>query len=340
MPNYVIGEGNFQKTPPFKNVHQMSKFLTRTSKHDNYWQKGFVNTAEQYLSGEIIPNVELRRDALKRITQRHPYQLGGDILLDFMHQGEEKGSYKGSGIAEALNTITHSVLNLTGLPKLKEILFGEAEHKQITGEQQLFAKALMDTYKPMNERKKNIGKLQRLSQFDNPRYSVFDEGNGQLLVTIHGTKMNLSDLKDDAEILLGKTNVKDESVTDLFRILDKHDIHYDVAGHSLGTEFIINGLEKDDNVDKIMLFNPASSGLQDSKVLNERANNPKFEYFINPSDTISHGIYQQMTNEKVKDSVISDYKWSPVNAHSMSQWVEDTDISSDIGSRKESESSV
>ena len=47
-----------------------------------------------------------------------------------------------------------------------------------------------------------------------------------------------------------------------------------------------------------------------------------------------------MTNEKVKDSVISDYKWSPVNAHSMSQWVEDTDISSDIGSKKESESSA
>ena len=281
MPNYVIGEGSFQKRPPFKNAHHMSKFLTRTSKNDNYWQKGFVNTAEKYLSGELVPNVKLRRDALKRITKRHPYQLGGDVLLDFMHQGEEEGSYKGSGIPEAINTIAHTALNLTGLPKLKEVLFGEADHKQITDEQRLFAKALQDTYKPINERKENIGKLKRLSQFDNDRYSVYDEGNGQLLVTIHGTKMNLSDLKDDAEILLGKTNVQDKAVTSLFKVLDEHNISFDVAGHSLGTEFIMNGLQKDEHVDKIMLFNPASSGLQDSKLLNERANNPKYSYFIN-----------------------------------------------------------
>ena len=117
--------------------------------------------------------------------------------------------------------------------------------------------------------------------------------------------MNLGDLKDDAEILLGKTNVQDKAVNDLFKLLDEHNVHFDVAGHSLGTEFIMNGLQKDEYVDKIMLFNPASSGLQDSKLLNERANNPKYSYFINGSDVVSHGIYQQMSNEKIKESVIS-----------------------------------
>ena len=338
MPKYVIGNGEFEKTPLFSNVHHMAHFLTRTSIDDDHWKRGFVNTANKYLNGELTPNVELRRDALKRVVTRHPYQLSGDILLDFIHQ-DEANTEKGSGIAEAINTIANTALNISGLPKLKEIIFGKAPHKEITDEQKLFARALKDTYKPEGERSRNIGKLQRLSQYDTDRYSIWDEGNGQVLVTIHGTKINLPDLKSDAGILVGRTDIKDQSVTDLFKLLDSNDIHYDVAAHSLGTEFVINGLGKDDNADKIMLFNPASSGLQDSSVLKERANNTKYDYLINPSDPISHGIYQQMSNDKVKDSVISAYKWNPLTAHSMDQWVdESSDITEDMGSKKESES--
>ena len=333
MPSYKHGNGNLEIFEPFKNVHHMSSFLTRTSINDPHW-RGFVRQAHRYLKGEDTPPTTLRRDALKRVTKRHPYQLGGDILLDYIHQSED--GQTGSGVAEVVNTIAHSLSNTLGLPELKEVLFGKAEHKKMTDQQILFAKALNSTYKKMTDRPRTIGNLERLSQFDTPRYSVWDEGgNGQLLVTIHGTEINhLKDITDDAKILLGRTNIEDESVTSLFKLLDEKGLTFDVASHSLGSEFVMSAVKKHSkNVDEILLFNPASSGLQNKEILKERANNPQFSYFINQSDPVSHGIYQQMDKASIDRAVIGDYKFSPLTAHSMSQWVEP---SSDIGLKSES----
>ena len=324
MPNYLRGKkGKLQRNPSFANHENMAHALCRISKSHPEWQKHFVGTAQKWLDGKSTPPTKITKKSLRAITTRHPYQLAGDVLLDLHHT---KGELRGGGIVEALHTIGSSVANITGVSKLKEILFGKADNKELSNEQKYFAKALDSTYKDIEERPLKVGPLNRLPQFDNKRYSVWQEPNGQLLVTIHGTKMNVGDLWDDAKILSGSSTISDDSVKHLFQSLDKLNLTYDVAGHSLSTEFIVNGLEKDEHVDKIMLFNPASSPFQNTDDLKEKANNDKYTYFINPSDVVSHGLYQQMSNETIKNnSYIGDYRWNPLNAHSLEQWYGDID---------------
>lgn len=96
------------------------------------------------------------------------------------------------------------------------------------------------------------------------------------------------------------------------------DLTYDVAAHSLGTDFVINGLQSDEHVDGVYLFSPASSALQHTELLNERANDEKYTYFINPSDTISHPLWQEQTDETMeKSTYVGDYAWNPLTAHGL-----------------------
>ena len=200
----------------------------------------------------------------------------------------------------------------------------------------MFAKALNETYKAVEERPDKVGSLVRLKEYDNDRYSVWKEPNGQVLVTVHGTEgSNISDWIDDAKIMLGG-DAHSGDVRELFQRLDTEGLTYDVAAHSLGTQFVQNA-EKN-NADKILLFNPASSPTQSGEYLNSLANDERYTYFINPSDVVSKALWQQMEDEKVGESYISEARYSPLAAHSMSQWVDDPQTDEN-GSKQSKETS-
>ena len=74
------------------------------------------------------------------------------------------------------------------------------------------------------------------------------------------------------------------------------------------------------NADSIYLFNPASSPFQNKDTLANRANDDRYTYFINPSDMVSDGLFQQMDWGKVNNSYIGEFNFSPLTAHSMDQW--------------------
>ena len=176
----------------------------------------------------------------------------------------------------------------------------------------------------MKDRPAKVGDLTRISQLDTDRYSVWKQPNNQLLVTIHGTRMEAGDLLQDFSILAGNPNSFSSEVNHLFETLDKAGVTYDVAAHSLGTDFVMNGLKSDEHVDGIYLFSPASSAFQDTELLKERANNPDYTYFINPSDTISHPLWQEQTDETMhKQTYVADYKWNPLSAHGLEQYYPD-----------------
>ena len=67
-------------------------------------------------------------------------------------------------------------------------------------------------------------------------------------------------------------------------------------------------------------------------MLSERANNNDYTYFISPSDLVSNGLFQQMSNESVNNNYISNYQFSPLSSHQLNQWyrnVDDTDVEFD-----------
>jgi hypothetical protein len=51
------------------------------------------------------------------------------------------------------------------------------------------------------------------------------------------------------------------------------------------------------------------------------ANNEQYEYFINHGDLVSANLLQFMTPETLENSVnFGSYAWSPITAHSLSNW--------------------
>ena len=102
---------------------------------------------------------------------------------------------------------------------------------------------------------------------------------------------------------------------------EKENITFDIAGHSLATTFIQN-LDLT-NADSIYLFNPASSPFQSNDVLSERANDPRYQYFINPSDLVSDALFENMNEESINNAYVSDFKFSPLTAHGLTQWYPD-----------------
>jgi len=208
-----------------------------------------------------------------------------------------------------------------GFNQFKELIGAGPEHRQLPNEDKLFAQTISQVYKPIAERDARIGSLVRLPEYDTKRYSVYKEPNGQYLVSIHGTSFSdVGDVVADLKIAVG-AQVTDDEVQELFDRFDREGKKYDVVAHSLATQFVVNGQHK--NADRILLFNAASSPLQNSEDLEQQANNEEYTYYINPSDLVSKALWQKMSDDTVARSYIATPKYSPVAAHSVSQWYGD-----------------
>ena len=314
MPKYRKGKGRYvRKRFRFEHAHQMRHWLSRIPDNDPVWAKHFRNKAKKL-------KVEgLRKSAIHKVANESPHNLARDVFSELRRK--KKGENVGGGIAETITHLVSTAADFLGFQQFKEWLGAGPEHRTIPNEDKLFAKALSATYKPVSERPDRVGPLVRVKEYDNPRYSLWQQPNGQYLVAIHGTEVsNPKDLANDAQILAGQT-VQDEDVQALFDRLDASEAKYDVAAHSLGTQFVVNAQHR--KSDRILLFNPASSPTMTGDYLNELANDPQYTYFISPSDLVSKAIWQKMDDDTVKRSYVSTAKYSPLASHSMSQWYDE-----------------
>ena len=304
----------------FRNVNHLVQFLTRTSPNSKEWAY-FKKAASKHDQSDF----RARTQSLHSIENKHPKDVAKDVLHELRKHRRDEDI--GGGITETL----HFLGNATRIPgAIQSLIANPYIHKEIPYEKKQIANALDLTYKDIGQRPARVGNLTRVSKYDTPRYSVWKQINGQYLITVHGTKLsNASDIGDDLKLAVGFSNAESKELQSLVKEFTKAGIEYDIAGHSLATEFIQN-LDLS-NADSIYLFNAASSPLQSSQVLNERANDDKYTYFLNPSDLVSDGIFHQMNNNTLANSYIGKYNFSPLSAHSLSQWYdENTQIEYDL----------
>ena len=74
-------------------------------------------------------------------------------------------------------------------------------------------------------------------------------------------------------------------------------------------------------LDEIYLYNPASSPTQKNNYLKKVLSLDNAVWFVNPSDPVSSGLYNKMSNAFIQENVyLGDYKFSPLAAHSIGQW--------------------
>lgn len=314
MPRYLkAGE---RKQWRYKNVHHLKSFLTRVDPKNAIWKKHFVQAAKNYKKKEPF----LHPRSLRTIYTKHPVDIAGDLLSE-MRQAQ-KGQNVGGGLGETLIWFSEQAANALGFAFFKEYVGLGYDHRDIPNEAQIFAKAVQATYFDKGKRPKKIETLTRIPEYDTDRCSVWMQPNGQYLVTLHGTKVNFGDISKDLAIAAGN-QMSSPEVQRLFDRLDKEGVTYDIASHSLGTQFAVNGTHK--NVDKIYNFNPASSPVMEGSYLTDLANNEAYTNFVNPSDGVSEAIWQKMTDETIDRSYVAKYTYSPLASHSISQWYPDLD---------------
>lgn len=308
MPKYTKSNPDYKG---FHNARHIMQYLTRTSKESKDW-KYFVNAAKKHNQTELF----LSHRALTKIKTRHPKELAKDVLHEM--KKHKRGEKTGGGITEAF----HWFSNATRIPGyLRNLIWDPYNHRTIPNEKQEIALALQKTYD--EKRPAKVGSLSRIPKYDADRYAVWREPNGQMLITVHGTTLSGADIRDDLAIAVGFSKTESDELNQLIQTFEKENITFDIAGHSLATTFIQN-LDLD-NADSIYLFNPASSPLQSTSTLTERANDPQYQYFINPSDLVSDALFQKMEKQGVDNSYIGEFKFSPLAAHSLSQWIPNED---------------
>ena len=320
MPRYVSGKGNGKlqrkrKWKGFKNVKHMASWLTRTNHEDKRWIKHFQEPAKNYKKDK--PFFHAR--SLRAVSTKTPVALAGDVLSEM--KKHKKGDKIGGGISELLHWLGAEAVQLTGFNSFIEWTGHGYKHKTIPLEAQTFAKAVSATYFKMDKRPDEIENMVRMPEYDTDRLSVWKQTNGQYLITLRGSKAEWGDFRSDLEIAaIGKKQEHSE-LQDLLDKFDEDGKTYDLAGHSLSTQYIIHSQHQ--NADKIYLYNSASSPAMSNEYLTTIANDPAYTHFINPSDAVSEAVWQKMTDETVGNSYVAPYTYSPLAAHSISGWYHD-----------------
>jgi len=302
----------------------MMHFLTKQDPNDERYRTHFRDKALDWLNGNSEPPVRLSKRALRRVVHSHPLHLAGELMTE-MKRRRKGDKDVGGGIPEVIHTLGSEAANLLGIPKVIEWFGGGFKHRKIPREQQIFAEAVQATYEKIEDRPDTLFGLVRLPEYDLDRLSVWKEPNqNAVFVSVHGTQMNWHDIGEDAQILAGAT-VTSQEVQETVTQLANAGYEIDIGGHSLATQYIVNlPLDVQEHIDDVYLWNPASSPFQDTSYLIEQANHEHYTYFMNPSDVVSNGLWQQMSHETVNNQAyISGYRWSPLAAHSMDQWSPD-----------------
>ena len=313
MPRYTKGKGKLQRKRKWKfhGVTHMSQWLLRTHHDDPLWKMHFQEKALKYKKKKPF----LHARSLRAVATKTPKKLAGEVLSELKRQ--RKGKPVGGGVSETLHWLAQEAAQVTGYNSFKQWAGLGWNNRKIPTEAQIFAKAISATYLKVNERPDTVHNLKRLPEHDTDRYSVWQQPNGRLLVTIHGTRANWGDVEQDIGLAAGK-EARSTEVEALFDRLDKAGNTYDIASHSLATQYVVNSVHQ--KSDKVYLYNSASSPLMSSDYLTRIANDKNVTHFINPSDPISEAVFDKMTPDTITKSYVAPYSYSQLSSHSVSQW--------------------
>ena len=334
MPLYSQSrEGEFQQRHrrSFATPDHLIHFLSTAGRDD--WAP-FKKIAQEYATNKRTPLRRLDLAHINAVASSKPRDLVHHVVDEFnSHIDPERESLLGGGISDTIHSIGHEVGHLFGLDKLSDLIFAGPDVKERSHESEVAAYLVKQTYKPEKERPViAVDGYRRLPKYDTDFFSVWKKPSGQLLVTIRGTKLNMSDIDADLQILVGREGNKLDSLDPLFDELEKDfpGVKYDCAAHSLGTSYLLKQFpEHRDKMNEVFLYNVASSPMQSKSEL-QSLGNQNAQYYVNSGDLVSAGAYQNMSRETMDNNLfLGDYRWSPLAAHSLSQWYDEKAMEED-----------
>ena len=303
----------------FKDVDHLLHTLYRAGRHQRLYDEQFRARAGRWLDGSEKPLHDVSHRALHLIQHEHPRVLANDVLHEMRQH--HRGKKTGGGLSEAFQSLWRASLNHLGWPKIKEWLgLGAPKKKKISQEGGIYAALINESYQKISDRQASRYGLTRIEKYDSDRISVWREQNGDYYVAVKGTA-SMKDVGTDMGILAGGT-ARSSELEELVSELLAEGHRVDIGGHSLATQFITN--MPDDilkQLDEVYLYNPASSPFESNAYLDKILGMENCYWFVNPSDLVSSGLYNMMSDEFIEKHVyLGGYRWSPLAAHAITQW--------------------
>ena len=253
---------------------------------------------------------------------------------------KKRGIDVGGGLGDAFNSVFRSLYEV-GIKPFKSVYNGIANftypmlHSNSVSEHtHMVATAIDESYElDETQRADYIQDMKRDASLSTEFIDVWvnDHSNPPYaLVSVRGSK-KASDFAIDDAAILATGHARDLISTDLSRAVKKYtDTHnVEVAAHSLGTSLVCQSISKNpqllDDIDRVDLFNPASSPINMNNAVSEYSQNEKFYYYENQFDIV--GLGQMLYDSPPKNLVMKSLQSiNPIKNHTIDQWLPETPL--------------
>ena len=336
----------YRKKLRVRNPHETA--LDVLSLPDDFYENHFQKVARHW-AGETVyhadfppPPSKLLPSALATVATTEKHTLAALLGVEAGHHANPKTEFhSGGGLSETASSIFSSLWNWTGAgPLWRKIkgVFGKKETtKQIPEADQDRARLVQESYKSVDERDDRVGKWIRLPKYDTDRLSVWMNPDLRVFdISIRGTKMNLSDIVADLHIVggnkSGKEDELEQEILDIIktntRLSDSNEYTYELSGHSLGANQVMNILADSiktpimERVKDAYLFNPGITPTHDLDVAKRATNQERFHWFLNSGDIVSNAAISIRDADSKSEVFYGTPGTSPAGNHSLDQWTE------------------
>jgi hypothetical protein len=325
MPRYSRRAQGFKK---LRTTHQAAIFLGRLS--NDQWA-----TVQDEARTLRVPHVHPQ--AFNDIANNDRRAVM--MALHLEHKAVRRGHDIGGGLFDAIGEVGKKIWNgvkevfrpiKAGWNIASNLTHPLFHGNAISDHTRLVASAINQSYVlDETQRADYVGDLVRDQSLSSEFIDVWNDPHREppyTLITVRGSATTQDFAVDDTQILASGNIQSNRIGPELARILNKYeDTHVEIAGHSLGTTLIAkalseNGLEG--KIDQIDFFNPASTPLH-SSIVNEFGGDPKSHFYMNMSDLVSFG---QLMDDTPVNLTMNGPKLSPLDAHSITQWMGDAEI--------------
>ena len=253
------------------------------------------------------------------------------------HKAGRRGQKIGGGLGDAMNSLGKTLFNVGMKPlqipwNLASNLARPLTHSNTVSDHAKFlASAIQQSYElDESKRADYLGNFVRDPELSTEYTDVWVETTTSpkhVVMSVRGTKKS-GDFGDDA-MIAATGRAPNRIGMDVGKMLSKYPkSHVELAGHSLGTQFIAESLREHpdmyDQIERISLFNPASTPLTEGAV-QKMSDDSKTYFYENVADLV--GLGQMLWSEPPKNLVMNNpQSMNPLENHSLDQWLPETEI--------------
>ena len=298
-----------------ESLNHATTVLARTDHHE--WGNLYLPAIKQLMSSDSDHGPKIKQSSYQTLLDtKYPITLIPRLLAEHEeHRERGNDKHKGGGLHEALGVVVDAIANDNGNFDLGP----DKGHRELTAEEHDYANITDLAY---DDKKTYYKDWYRLTDYNSRYGSFWQNADDRVVLAVRGTK-NLRDMWQNTKMFFGSQHVEDQGLYDSIEkfTTDFPNQKWDASAHSLGSEMLMNGLEKYGyDPEEIILFNPGASPFQSRDHIKKHIENSHVKMFLNKGDVLSSTYNQLLDDGDLNRVVFSPRSPGRLKVHGLAQW--------------------